>query len=115
LPMYENIAMAVLRRFFGALGLSRGSEIEHADTMIRALNIRPANANVEAGAGSGGEQAKGGFAEGGLAGGPCCFFCLPAPRAVGRQSAEGCSGEVALDGRQCVSFRRADSRGRRRR
>ena len=36
LPMYENIAMATMRRFLGALGLSRSSEIEHADTMIRA-------------------------------------------------------------------------------
>ena len=36
LPMYENIAMATMRRFVGALGLSRGSEIEHADTMIRS-------------------------------------------------------------------------------
>jgi ribose transport system ATP-binding protein len=58
LPMYENIAMAIMRRFFGALGLSRSSEIEHADTMIRALNIGPADATIEAGTLSGGNQQK---------------------------------------------------------
>jgi ribose transport system ATP-binding protein len=58
LPMYENIAMATMRRFIGALGLSRRSEIEHADTMIRALNIRPADAAAEAGTLSGGNQQK---------------------------------------------------------
>ena len=58
LPMYENVATAILRRFFSALGLSRGSEIEHAGAMIRALNIRPADANVEAGTLSDGNQQK---------------------------------------------------------
>jgi ribose transport system ATP-binding protein len=58
LPMYENIAMAVMRRFLGALGLSRRSEIEHADAMIRALNIRPVDATIEAGTLSGGNQQK---------------------------------------------------------
>ena len=58
LPMYENIAMAIMRRFLGALGLSRRSEIEHADAMICALNIRPAVATIEAGTLSGGNQQK---------------------------------------------------------
>jgi ribose transport system ATP-binding protein len=58
LPIYENIAMATMRRFLGALGLSRRSEIEHADTMIHALNIRPADATAEAGTLSGGNQQK---------------------------------------------------------
>ena len=58
LPMYENIAMAIMRRFFGALGLSRSSEIEHAESMIRALNIKPADPEVEAGMLSGGNQQK---------------------------------------------------------
>ena len=58
LPMYENIAMAIMRRFVDALGLSQRSEIEHAETMICTLNIRPANATVEAGTLSGGNQQK---------------------------------------------------------
>jgi len=58
LPMYENIAMAIMRRFLGAVGLSRRSEIKHADAMIHALNIRPAVATIEAGTLSGGNQQK---------------------------------------------------------
>jgi ABC-type sugar transport system ATPase subunit len=41
-----------------ARSVSRSSEIEHADTRIRASNIRPADAGDEAGKLSGGNQEK---------------------------------------------------------
>jgi ABC-type sugar transport system ATPase subunit len=58
LPVHENIAMAALRRFLGAFGLSRPAEISHARKMIADLNIRPPSPGAISGALSGGNQQK---------------------------------------------------------
>ena len=58
LPVYENIVMTVLRKFFGALGLSREREIDHTGQMIADLNINPPIPTVASGTLSGGNQQK---------------------------------------------------------
>jgi ribose transport system ATP-binding protein len=58
LPIYENIGMAVLRQFLGALGLSWARQINHAKKMIADLNIRPPAPFANAGVLSGGNQQK---------------------------------------------------------
>ena len=58
LPVYENIVMTVLRKFFGALGLSREREIDHTRQMIADLNINPPIPTVTSGTLSGGNQQK---------------------------------------------------------
>ena len=58
LPIYENIAMAVLRRFVGAFGLSPRREIAHAATLMADLKIKAPGAATLAGTLSGGNQQK---------------------------------------------------------
>jgi ribose transport system ATP-binding protein len=58
LPVYENIVMTVLRKFFGAFGLSREREIDHTRQMIADLNINPPIPTVTSGTLSGGNQQK---------------------------------------------------------
>ena len=58
LPVYENIGMAILRRFVGAFGLSRRREIAHAVKMIADLAIKTPGPTVAAGTLSGGNQQK---------------------------------------------------------
>ncbi len=58
MPVYENIAMAVLRRFFGVFGLSQRKVVRHAAKMIADLDIRPPAPAARAGALSGGNQQK---------------------------------------------------------
>jgi ribose transport system ATP-binding protein len=58
LPVHENMAMAVLRQFLGALGLSWRRQIDHARKLIADLNIRPPTPFAVAGALSGGNQQK---------------------------------------------------------
>jgi ABC-type sugar transport system ATPase subunit len=58
LPVYENIAMTILRRFVGAFGLSRRREISHSMKMIADLAIKTPGPTVAAGTLSGGNQQK---------------------------------------------------------
>ena len=58
LPIYENIAMTILRRFVGVFGLSTRREIAHARRLIGELSIKTRGPAVEAGALSGGNQQK---------------------------------------------------------
>lgn len=58
LPVYENIALPILRRFVTRLGLAVGQEIAHARELIERLNIRTPDPRTPAGALSGGNQQK---------------------------------------------------------
>jgi ribose transport system ATP-binding protein len=58
MPVYENIALPILKRFMGKFGLVLRREIAHAELMISRLNIRAPNPRVSAGSLSGGNQQK---------------------------------------------------------
>jgi ribose transport system ATP-binding protein len=58
MPVYENMALPILRRFVARFGLSIGRQIAHAETLISRLNIRPPNPRAIGGALSGGNQQK---------------------------------------------------------
>ncbi|WP_165978753.1 sugar ABC transporter ATP-binding protein [Antarcticimicrobium luteum] len=58
LPIDENVALPILRRFRGPFGLARRRIGAHADQLIDRLSIRTPNARTLAGALSGGNQQK---------------------------------------------------------
>lgn len=58
LPIDENVALPILRRFRGPFGLERKRIGAHADQLIERLSIRTPNARTLAGALSGGNQQK---------------------------------------------------------